>query len=73
MRQKPGLAKPPNLAARALRDGMFRQRTVKNAKTYSRKIKHRKGEQQNGSPFCCPRFSGDQIQPVGYRLQPVIN
>lgn len=55
MRQKPGLPKPPNLAARALRDGVFRQRTVKSAKTYSRKIKHRKGEHQNGSPFCCPR------------------
>ena len=56
MRQKPGLAKPPNLAARALKSGLFKQRTVKSAKTYSRKIKHRKGEHENGSPFCCPRF-----------------
>jgi len=48
---------PPNLAARALRNGLFRQRKVRNAKAYSRKTKYKKGEHDNhGSPFCWPMF-----------------
>lgn len=43
---------PPNLAAKALRLGMFRQRIDKNPKVYSRKTKHRKGSWPAGElPF----------------------
>ena len=41
-------ARPPNPAARALQDAKFRQRIVKSKKhaVYSRKTKHKKGEDQ---------------------------
>jgi stalled ribosome alternative rescue factor ArfA len=34
---------PPNLAAKALRNGLFRPKVEKNPDAYSRKQKHRKG------------------------------
>lgn len=43
--------RPANFAAKALRDNLFRARKVKNGKTYSRKIKHRKGERDERFPF----------------------
>lgn len=36
-------AAPPNLAARALRLGVFQHRVEKDPKAYSRKVKHKKG------------------------------
>lgn len=36
-------AAPPNVAAKALREGRFRQRIVKAKDSYSRKEKHKKG------------------------------
>ena len=47
MRKREAKSKPPNQAARALHDGLFQQRVVKAKKTYSRKIKHKKGERDD--------------------------
>jgi len=35
------------MAAKAICDRLFQQRIVKEKKTYSRKIKHRKGERED--------------------------
>lgn len=52
MRQKHS-AVPPNRMAEALGHRLFKQRVVRNAKTYSRKVKHRKRERggETGSLF----------------------
>ena len=47
MRRLRAKSKPPNQAARALHDGLFQQRVIKAKKTYSRKIKHKKGERDD--------------------------
>lgn len=44
MSRRKAAAAPPNLAAKALQSRLYRQRKVRNAKLYSRKVKHRKGE-----------------------------
>ena len=53
MRKKTIRTKPPNLAAKAICDRLFQQRIVKEKKTYSRKIKHRKGERED---YTAPLF-----------------
>ena len=53
---------PPNPVARALRSGGYSPRIVKNAKAYSRKIKHRKGSIEN-APFCFYRAGGVLSEP----------
>ena len=50
MRKKKRPGVPPNPVARALRSGGYTPRIVRNGKTYSRKIKHRKGSIEN-APF----------------------
>lgn len=53
---------PPNVAARTLRDGEFRQRIVKAKKAYTRRIKHKKGDVDLvGRPL----FAGPQSQAFG--------
>lgn len=62
MSKRKQLAKPRNMAAKALGDRLFAPRVVKNGKAYSRKIKHRKGEIGNDTAplFVCV-FSSDRI------------
>jgi|GEM_PF-3256457 len=48
-------ARPANEMAKALGDRLFKPRIVKSGKTYSRKIKHRKGE---GNTYAPPLFRG---------------
>lgn len=50
-------AKPPNIAAKALRDTLFKLRIVKTGKIYSRKVKHKKGSDDYAAPLL---FSGVQ-------------
>jgi hypothetical protein len=54
-------AAPPNLAAKALRQGQFQPKVEQNPKAYSRKVKHRKGslaEQQ--LPFSVPEADNEE-------------
>ncbi len=44
-------APPPNPAARALREGQFQAKVVKNPKAYTRKVKHKQGSAEIGAPL----------------------
>lgn len=57
-------APPPNLAARALREGQFQAKVVKDPRTYTRKIKHKKGSDQMDAPL----FVASDSQPDSVEL-----
>lgn len=57
MRKSKAPAPPPNLAARALREGQFQAKVVKDPRTYTRKVKHKKGSRHLDAPLfvaCAP-------------------
>lgn len=57
-------APPPNLAARALREGQFQAKVVKDPRTYTRKVKHKKGSAQYEAPhFVASTTDGDSVNP----------
>lgn len=57
-------APPPNLAARALREGQFQAKVVKDPRTYTRKIKHKKGSDPSDAPlFVAPDALVDSVSP----------
>lgn len=56
--KRKNVAAPPNVAAKALREGKFRQRVVKAKDSYSRKEKHKKRDvhHDDASLFLWPTF-----------------
>jgi len=53
-------AAPPNLAAKALRQGQFQPKVEQNPKAYSRKVKHKGSLAEQQLPFSVPETSDEE-------------